>query len=399
MSRPSIRGTPSQSGYASPQYPPSYSGHSVSARSSYPQFLSLPETLKLQVSWALKGLLDAFRWDIVFTTVTGDPEIRGNVLKSLLLNALSLTSIYVFDLLLQPMVRDQQKWLHRNVGWFYQVLWLLPVVGASLYLNTTWCAVVAKRTYALQHGSRHAPPPSTYSGMLTALAESAYRGVMVFTSVFVSFVLSYVPLVGPSVGFVFFCWIDAYYCFEFIWIARGYTLAQRIRHVEERWAYYLAFGFPAAALCMLGSSLANAASFALVLPSFIIMAMRANPVPSHPYNPLPPSPTSPPDAPIRYPSPFIPIRIPVFAPVIWINDAIVSVLSVGIGKGKGDRRTTIQKVRRPRGMSESTVASVEEGTFDERIEMKTLGSPTPSSPRVGKGSRRSGAALDRRKAD
>lgn len=58
-----------------------------------------------------------------------------NIVKSLLLNGLSLASIYVFDLLLQPLVHNQQKWLHRNVGWFYRVLWLFPVVGASLYLN------------------------------------------------------------------------------------------------------------------------------------------------------------------------------------------------------------------------------------------------------------------------
>lgn len=64
-----------------------------------------------------------------------DAEIRANVYKSLLLNSLSLLSIYVFDLLLQPLVKDQQKWFHRNIGWFYQILWLLPVVGVSLYLN------------------------------------------------------------------------------------------------------------------------------------------------------------------------------------------------------------------------------------------------------------------------
>jgi len=64
-----------------------------------------------------------------------DAEIRANVYKSLVLNSLSLFSIYVFDLLLQPLVKDEQKWFHRNIGWFYQVLWLLPVVGSSLYLN------------------------------------------------------------------------------------------------------------------------------------------------------------------------------------------------------------------------------------------------------------------------
>lgn len=41
------------------------------ARNAYPTFLSLPETLKLQVIWAWRGLLDANRWDFVISTVYG----------------------------------------------------------------------------------------------------------------------------------------------------------------------------------------------------------------------------------------------------------------------------------------------------------------------------------------
>lgn len=29
---------------------------------------------------------------------------------------------------------------------------------------------------------------------------------------------------------------------RFVWVAKGMNLAQRVRHLEERWAYYLAFG-------------------------------------------------------------------------------------------------------------------------------------------------------------
>lgn len=54
-----------------------------------------------------------------------------------MLNTVSLVSIYFFDWLLLPLAQGQQKWLHRNVGWFYQVLWLLPVVGVSFYLNVS----------------------------------------------------------------------------------------------------------------------------------------------------------------------------------------------------------------------------------------------------------------------
>jgi etoposide-induced 2.4 mRNA len=77
-----------------------------------------------------------------------DPEVRANALKSFLLNGISLLSIYVFDLLLHPLSLSRgeesreegarlqaQNGLHRSIGWLYRILWLLPVVGVSLYLN------------------------------------------------------------------------------------------------------------------------------------------------------------------------------------------------------------------------------------------------------------------------
>ncbi|KZP20764.1 hypothetical protein FIBSPDRAFT_826459 [Athelia psychrophila] len=330
------------------------------SRSLYPTFLSLPDTIKLQLSFASQGLLEAFRWDKVVAIISSDPEIRANVFKSVLLNSLSLTSIYAFDLLLQPLVADQQKWFHRNVGWFYKALWLLPVICVSLYLNSSWCGLIAKRTFVLQHGSRAAQQaPVTYTGLLTMLATSAYRVVMVFTSIVVGFALGAVPFVGPPLGFCFMCWVDAYYCFEFIWIARGMSLSTRVRHLEERWAYYFAFGLPSAALCMWGSSLANAALFALLFPAYIIMAMNARPVPKDPYSPAS-SPAGTEDI-IRHPSPFVPIRLPIFAVVIFLNDWFVRIISVGGGPGaRGNNTGTPRATRQRRRMSEG-VENAEEG--------------------------------------
>ena len=145
-------------GYPPPPPPPAPSPRFVSAREAYPSFLSFQDTLGLQVSWAGRGLVDAFRWDIVVRLIArnvgfpksffffsylrrrdscSDAEVRANALKSFMLNGISLLSIFVFDLFLQPLTQEQppQKWLHRSVGWFYRVLWLLPVVGVSLYLN------------------------------------------------------------------------------------------------------------------------------------------------------------------------------------------------------------------------------------------------------------------------
>ncbi|CDO74879.1 hypothetical protein BN946_scf185004.g29 [Trametes cinnabarina] len=307
-----------------------------------------------------RGLVDAFRWDTVFRLVASDSEVRSNVLKSLMLNTVALVSIYFFDWLLLPLAQEQQKWFHRNLGWFYQVLWLLPVVGISFYLNSSWCTLIAKRTFTLQHGSRAvAQPPSTYSGMLNALATSAYRAVMVFTSVVLSFALAYIPYIGPVAAFVFLCWVDAYYCFEFIWIARGYSLARRVRHLEERWAYYFAF----AALCMWGSSLANVALFALFFPAYIIMAMYARPLPIDPYNPALSvgsfaGTSHDSDDAVRYPSPLVPIRVPVFAPVIFLNDWIVRILSVGTSVGASTGSPQVLHSSQPRAPSLLLTVSV-----------------------------------------
>jgi etoposide-induced 2.4 mRNA len=144
-----------------------------------------------------------------------------------MLNALSLVSIYAFDLFLHPLVRGQQNWLNRNLGWIYQALWLIPLVGVSFYLNvcpsasphvsfmaehdpqSSWCSIIANRTFALQHGNRIQAQPVTYSSFITTLATSAYRVVMILTSVVLSFALRRLPVAGPFVGFLFVCWFDS----------------------------------------------------------------------------------------------------------------------------------------------------------------------------------------------
>jgi etoposide-induced 2.4 mRNA len=60
------------------------------------------------------------------------------VFKSLLLNSLSLASIYTLDLFFVPLLAGKEdRWLHRNFGSLYTVFWLLPVIGVSLYLNVS----------------------------------------------------------------------------------------------------------------------------------------------------------------------------------------------------------------------------------------------------------------------
>jgi etoposide-induced 2.4 mRNA len=80
-------------------------------------------------------------------------------------------------------------------------------------LQSSWCSVIAKRAYTLQHANRvvvQQQQSVTYTGVLTAIATSAYRVVMVFTSVGVDLALRAIPGgVGPVASFIFLCWIDA----------------------------------------------------------------------------------------------------------------------------------------------------------------------------------------------
>jgi etoposide-induced 2.4 mRNA len=81
------------------------------------------------------------------------------------------------------------------------------------------------------------------------------------------------------------------------------------------------------------------------------MAMHAHPVPLDPYSPLPSVPSTASmhhstilntEETIRHPSPFIPIRFPIFAIVLWLNDWIVRIISVGGRSGgkSGRMRST-----------------------------------------------------------
>lgn len=122
------------------------------------------------------------------------------------------------------------------------------------------------------------------------------------------------------------------------------------------------------------------------------MAMHARPIPLDPYNPLPSSPTpysaSSSDSAdeIRHPHPLIPIRIPVFALVLWLNDWVVRFLSLGGGRGGNggpvsERGGAGSRHRRVRSNS---VESVEEG---EGFDLSMIGAGGFRSPPVSAMSR------------
>ncbi|KAI8067454.1 etoposide-induced protein 2.4-domain-containing protein [Gongronella butleri] len=81
-----------------------------------------------------------------------------------------------------------------------------------------------------------------------------------------------IPWIGTPASLLLNCVIMGYYCFEYKWIDLGWTQAHRMAFVERHWAYFLGFGLPATLLTFFLTTLHAGAVFALVYPSFVILA-------------------------------------------------------------------------------------------------------------------------------
>lgn len=104
------------------------------------------------------------------------------------------------------------------------------------------------------------------------------------------------------------------------------------------------------------------------------MAIHARPVPIDPYNPMPPGKAHPGENElIRHPSPFIPIRLPIFTIIIWSNDSIVRILNV-IG---GRPIVRHKEAARNRAFSDAS-ENAEDGDFVHTVELKAFQKSLPS---------------------
>jgi etoposide-induced 2.4 mRNA len=116
------------------------------------------------------------------------------------------------------------------------------------------------------------------------------------------------------------------------------------------------------------------------------MAMHARPIPIDPYNPAGVEDT------MRHPSPYLPIRIPVFSVVVWLNDTLVSIISL-VGAFGGPRYGASHAASSHRRALSDSVESVEEGE----------GVPDDAASNAARSTRirvsRGGRGADRRKAD
>lgn len=129
------------------------------------------------------------------------------------------------------------------------------------------------------------------------------------------------------------------------------------------------------------------------------MATRSRPLPVDPYNPIP----SEGSEVARHPSPFVPLRLPIFRLVILMNDLIVRALSVGAGGKRATSPSTSSGAsskfgRKSEGYGFADgIDHLEEGADTETIELHASAESRPMPAPLAAGRRR--VNIGRKKLD
>lgn len=303
--------------------------------------LSVGQSAKCHLSWSRSGWQDANRWPDALRLISSSTEIRNGVLKGLLLCGTISVVVFFFELAFFPKVLFQQSARAAHdivesgsiVGSLGNVFWLYPLIGGSYLLASSWTSDIAQATFKLRHGhlknlslSNNSIPPGTSRRLL----QESYRVLLILNYIAIYFVLVQIPYIGRILAFLFMSMVDGYYCFEQVWISRGWSLEKRMRYCEERWSYFVAFGLPSTAVSFFHpSGLLNLMLFMLVFPFCTVLAMMAHPQPRLSASG---SATTTPDysvsagsdsAPL---SRLLPTRIPIFWPTIKLHKLLLKTL-------------------------------------------------------------------------
>jgi etoposide-induced 2.4 mRNA len=160
--------------------------------------------------------------------------------------------------------------------------------------------------------------------MLQLIADEIYRAILFMNYLIFATIIYILPIVGPIISFIYFCWIYAYYSFEYKWINQGWKLEKRIEYFEERWAYFAGFGFTFTVITFFVDQFLSAGVFALFFPIYIIMANNALPMPRQ-------------NERTRFSS-LMPYRLPVFWVARKLNDKIITSFTASGSKLSREKR-------------------------------------------------------------
>ncbi|KAI8978965.1 etoposide-induced protein 2.4-domain-containing protein [Pilobolus umbonatus] len=267
-------------------------------------------TVSQHWSYFLNGLEQASNWPKTFILFYTSSSIQKAILTIFFLNGVIFLGGQVF---LETFYHDSTF-----LGCSYVSLLGFPFYIALLGVNGKFYGKVAEKSYQIQSQNAQKTMPSTT--VVQTMASTIFTIILYINCSIFAALLYQIPFFGPLLSFLVNCFTMSYYCFEYKWVYLNWTVERRLSYIEKHWAYFIGFGFPGTVITFFLSFLRSNAVFALIYPSFIIMAMMATPKTSTVYNQQLSSGNN------GRSEWTLPNDIPIFYPLRKLNDLVILVI-------------------------------------------------------------------------
>lgn len=154
------------------------------------------------------------------------------------------------------------------------ILFVIPTFIVLRCLSTLWFADVANAALRYRGLS---------SGKLVIFSRAAsdFLHAIIVELVFLGQAMAIysinITIISPLLGFISMSLLNSLYSFDYIWMACGFSMTNRLSFIEHRWPYHLGFGtFLTIATSLSSSFVINGLIFGALFPFFIVSSFLAN---------------------------------------------------------------------------------------------------------------------------
>jgi len=234
------------------------------------------------------GFLDALKLHRCVLLLLQSSLLRYRTVQCFVLNGvIFLGSIILFTHGVSPFLRFLLSFAYTReerlvdayftgLSILYHILWIYPIYCLSFILNTVMYQDLADEAFSISRKCVSDKPRRTVT-ILRRVVDEMFRVVLNLLYIVWMHILYVLPIVGPSLYFIHFCWLASLYAFEYRWVSLKWNTNERLQYVEKHWIYFFGFGFPVSLLCFFSPRFVDTGIFAMLFPLFIFTSTMAQP--------------------------------------------------------------------------------------------------------------------------
>jgi len=230
----------------------------------------------------LYGISDSLKLKKVLEFVLISNLIKSLLFKTFMINGVLIVgSTFILNIFsnsawVQSM---RQRELAQTIfSILYHLLYLYPLFIGSLLINSFDYMDMAAEALKLEKKvfrNRGVTDPS--ADVLTRIYNEVINALFLVFFLLQSFVLSFVPYVGPIISLLSQSFVYAFYCFTYKWGTDQVDLFKILAFFEKHFFYFSGFGFVYAIITRIFPGLMGSAVYAALFPVFLLLSIKASP--------------------------------------------------------------------------------------------------------------------------